>query len=298
MLRDFQDLRTAARGRGTVRVAVAAAQDREVMEAVQAAIREGLIEATLVGDEAIIASWVRELEVQARIVHEPDVGRASLLAAGLVRDGEAQVLMKGLVNSAIFLKAALDPERGLRTGRLLSHLAVLETPGRPKLEFFTDGGMNIAPGLDEKRAILGNALDAVAQMGIRTPKVAVLCANEQVSPKMPATVDAQALVQEWQAGAFRPCVVEGPIALDVAVSPEAARHKAIQSQVSGDVDIYLVPSIEAGNLMTKGMIYYAKAKFAGVILGATHPMVLVSRADTAEAKLNAIAMAALLSKQA
>jgi len=294
MLRDYEELRTAAKGRGRVRVAVAAAQDREVMEAVQAATRAGLIEAVLVGDEAVIRPWAEELEIAARIIHEPDLAGASLLAAGLVRDGEAQVLMKGLVNSAIFLKAALDPGRGLRTGRLLSHLAALETPGRPKLEFLTDGGMNIAPGLDEKRQILGNALEALARMGIAVPKVALLCANEQVSPRMPATVDAQALVREWQAGAFPPCVVEGPIALDVALSPEAARHKGIQSQVSGDVDLFLVPSIEAGNLMAKGMVYYAKAKFAGVILGASHPMVLVSRADPAEAKLNALAMAALL----
>jgi phosphate butyryltransferase len=293
-MRNFEELRTAAKGRGKVRVAVAAAQDREVMEAVQAATRAGLIEAILVGDEAIIRPWAEELGITARIVPEPDLAKASLLAAGLVRDGEAQVLMKGLVNSAIFLKAALDPERGLRTGRQLSHLAALETPGRPKLEFLTDGGMNIAPGLAEKRQILGNALVALARMGIANPKVAVLCANEQVSPKMPATVDAQALVEDWEAGMFPACVVEGPIALDVALSPEAARHKGIESQVSGDVDLFLVPSIEAGNLMAKGMVYYAKAKFAGVILGASHPMVLVSRADPAEAKLNALAMAALV----
>ena len=160
MLRNFEELRTAAKGRGKVRVAVAAAQDREVMEAIQAATRAGFIEAILVGAEAIIRPWAEELGVTARIVHEPDLGKASLLAAGLVRDGEAQVLMKGLVNSAIFLKAALDPERGLRTGRLLSHLGALESPGRPKLEFLTDGGMNIAPGHDEKRQILVNALEA------------------------------------------------------------------------------------------------------------------------------------------
>jgi phosphate butyryltransferase len=296
MLRNFQELRAAAKGRGTVRVAVAAAQDREVMEAIQAGIQAGLIEAVLVGDKSLIAPWVQELGLAGRVelVHEPDLGQASLLAAGLVRDGEAQVLMKGLVNSSVFLRAALDPERGLRSGRLLSHLAVLETPGRKKLEFYTDGGMNIAPGLEEKRSILGNALAALARMAIATPKVAVLCANEQVSPKMPATVDAQALVQDWQAGRFPDCVVEGPIALDVAISPEAARHKNLQSQVSGDVDIFLVPSIEAGNLVTKGMVYYAQAKFAGVILGASHPMVMVSRSDPAEAKLNALAMAALL----
>jgi phosphate butyryltransferase len=298
MFRNYQELRTAAKGRGPVRVAVAAAQDREVMEAVQAGIRTGLIEATLVGDQSIIGPWAEELEIagQVRIVHETDLARASLLAVGMVHDGEAQVLMKGLVNSAVFLKAALDPERGLRAGRLLCHLAALETPGRRKLEFLTDGGMNIAPGLAEKRQILASAVEALARMGIATPKVAVLCANEQVSPKMPATVDAQGLVQLWRSGAFPDCVVEGPIALDVAVSPEAARHKGITSQVSGDVDLFLVPNIEAGNMMAKAMVHYAGTKFAGVVLGASHPVVMVSRSDPAEAKLNALAMAALLAR--
>jgi len=294
MLRNYQEMRAAAQGRGPATVAVAAAQDREVLEAVQAAIRAGLAQAILVGDEAQIGPLAKAagLDPKVPVIHEPDMAQASLKAAALVREGQAQVLMKGLVNSAVFLKAALDAERGLRTGRLLSHLAAFEVPGRAKLEFLTDGGMNIAPGLEEKRQILANALDALARMGVAEPKVAVLSANEQVSPKLQSSVDAKAIADAPPPG----CVLEGPIALDVAVSPEAARHKGIPSQVSGDVDLYLVPTIEAGNLMTKGMVYYARSKFAGVILGATHPMVLVSRADNAEAKLNALAMAALLAR--
>lgn len=297
MLRDFKALFEAARTRGPIRVAVAAAQDPEVMAAVQGGIQAGLIEAVLVGDQALLEPMAEALGIRAqvRILHEPDMGQASLVAAGCVRDGGAQVLMKGLVNSSVFLRAALDPERGLRSGRLLSHLAALELPGNKKLCFFTDGGMNIAPNLEEKQRILGNALTALTRMGVTTPKVAVLCANEQVSPKMPATVDAQGLVEAWQAGAFPACIVEGPIAMDVALSPEAAHHKGIQSQVSGDVDLFLVPNIETGNMITKALMHYTAAKFAGVILGATHPIVMVSRSDTSEAKLNAIAMAALLS---
>ena len=300
MLRTFEDMQAAARARGKVRVAVAAAQDREVLEAIKAGLQAGLIEATLVGDPALIRPLAEELGIldQVTIVAEPDLDQASLVAAGLVHDGGAQVLMKGLVNSASFLKAALHPERGLRTGRLLSHLAALETPGKDKLEFLTDGGMNIAPGLEEKKRILENSLEAMAHMGISCPKVAVMCANEQVSPKMQATVDAQGLVEAWQAGAFTDCIVEGPIAMDVAVNPEAARHKGIRSQVTGQVDLFLMPNIDAGNMVAKTMIQYGKAKIAGVILGASHPMVMVSRSDDAEAKLNAIAMAALLSRPA
>ena len=296
MLRNFEDMQAAARARGKVRVAVAAAQDREVLEAIKAGLQAGLIEATLVGDPARIRPLAEELGIldQVTILSEPDLDQASLVAAGLVHDGEAQVLMKGLVNSASFLKAALHPERGLRTGKLLSHLAALETPGRPKLEFLTDGGMNIAPGLEEKMRILENSLEAMAHMGIPCPKVAVMCANEQVSPKMQSTVDAQGLVEAWRAGAFPDCIVEGPIAMDVAVSAEAAHHKGIQSQIAGQVDLFLMPTIDAGNLVAKTMVQYGKAKIAGVILGASRPMVLVSRSDNAEAKLNAIAMAALL----
>ena len=296
MLRDFRELMAAARGRGPIRVAVAAAQDAEVLEAVRDGIRAGLIQAVLVGDSALIGPMVAALGLaeQVEVIHEPDLAKASLVAAGCVRDGGAQALMKGMVNSSVFLKAALDPGRGLRTGRLLSHLAAMEIPGATKLSFFTDGGMNIAPGLEEKKQILANALEALHLMGVETPRVAVLAANEQVSPRMPATVDAQALVAAWEAGAFPGCIVEGPIAMDVALSPEAAQHKGIHSRVSGEVDLFLVPNIEAGNMITKVLLHYTPSRFAGMVLGASHPIVMGSRADSAEAKLNAIALAALM----
>lgn len=300
MIQNFTELAALARTRGLIRVAVAVAQDAEVMEAIQSGIQAGLIEAILVGDRALILPMAEGLGIQAQveIIDEPDPVKACLLAAGLVHDGGAQVLMKGLANSAVFLKAALDPERGLRTGRLLSHLAAMEIPGEKKLAFFTDGGMNIVPGLEEKKQILGNALAALIQMGVTTPRVAVLCANEQVSPKMQATVDAQGLVEAWRSGQFPDCIVEGPIAMDVALSPEAARHKGLTSQVSGDVDLFLMPNIESGNMVTKALLHATASKFAGVVLGATHPIVMVSRSDNAEAKLNAIAMAALLTRPA
>lgn len=293
--RDFAEMVDAARRQGRVTVAVAAAQDVEVIEAIKQAQDLGLVDAILVGDAERIQTLAQANGLTgARLVDEADVDGAARTAVDLVRQGDAQILLKGALNSSNFLRAALDAERGLRSGRLLSHLAVFQIPGAPRLAFHTDGGMNIAPTLAEKKEILINAVTAVHRMGIETPNVAVLTANELVNPKMPATLDARALVEMWELGSLPPCRVEGPIALDVAISSEAARHKGLASQISGEVDIWLMPNIEAGNLVGKTLIYYAGAKMAGVILGATHPMVLVSRSDNAEAKVHSLALACLV----
>lgn len=296
MPRSFDEILTKARGLGKVTVSVAVAQDKDVLLALKSACDVGLADAILVGDASLIKPLLAEVGLPAdtRIVHEPEMARAALTAVSLVRKGEAQVLMKGMVNTSDFLKAVLNAEVGLRTGRLLSHLGVAEIPGVDRLLFQTDGGMNIAPALAEKKDILTNAMLALHAIGIAEPKVAVLTANEQVNPKMPATVDAKALADMAAAGELPRGVVEGPIALDVAASAEAAKHKGISSKVSGQVDIMMVPNIETGNALGKSLIYYAKAKFAGVVLGATHPIVLTSRAETPEGKLNSIALACLI----
>ncbi|NTV90032.1 MAG: phosphate butyryltransferase, partial [Clostridiales bacterium] len=176
-------------------------------------------------------------------------------------------------------------------GRILCHFAAFEIPGEKKLAYHVDGGMNIAPNLEQKKQIIILAIEALKAMGIDKPNVAVLTANEQVNPKMSATTDAKALVDMYEAGEFPPCVMEGPIAMDVAASAEAAKHKGISSKITGNVDIFVVPTIEAGNMVGKTLVYYAKAKIAGVIIGATNPIVMTSRADTAEAKLASIALA-------
>lgn len=299
MLSNFQYLVDRAKGLGTMTVAVAAAQDREVLEAIKAASAMGLVNAILVGDESAIRPLAAEVGLPAdiRVVHETDLDQAALKAASLVHDGEAQILMKGLINSSNFLRGALNAEHGLRSGRQLSHFVAFEVPGSEKLIFHTDGGMNVAPGLAEKKQILTNAIEALHTMGVEKPYVAALTANEQVNPKIPATVDADALVQAAKAGEIPACIIEGPIALDVAVSPEAARHKGIKSEVSGKVDIFLVPNIEAGNVLGKSLVFYGHAKLAGVILGATQPIVMTSRSDSAEAKTHSIAMACCLVKR-
>lgn len=292
---NYRQVVEAARAKGPAVISVAVAQDREVLEAVKLAYDEGIASAILVGDAKQIKLLAEEagLPSDVRIVNETDNALAALKAVSLVHNGEAQVLMKGLINSSEFLRAVLNKDAGLRTGRLLSHLAVFEIPGQEKLLFVTDGGMNIAPSLEEKKDILINAMLALNDMGLVKPHVAVLTANELVNPKMPATVDAKALADMSISGALPPGIVEGPIALDVAVSAEAARHKNIASQVAGKVDLMLVPNIETGNAIGKTLIYYAGAKMAGLVLGAAAPVIMTSRAETAEGKLNSIALACL-----
>lgn len=295
MLRSFQDVLTQAKNCGMMVISVAVAQDKDVLQAVKLACDAGLAQPILVGDAAVIKPLLAEVGLpdESIIIDQPDMNQAVMTAVGLVHSGKADVLMKGLVNTSDFLKAVLDPKIGLRTGRLLSHFAAFEVPGEAKLIFHSDGGMNIAPTLAEKKDILINAMLTLHALGIERPNVALLTANEQVSPKMPSTVDAKALADMADAGELPEGVVEGPIALDVAVSPEAAKHKGIISRITGQVDLFLMPNIEAGNALGKSLVYYAKGKMAGIVLGATNPIVLTSRSDTPEGKLYSIALACM-----
>jgi phosphate butyryltransferase len=299
VLHDFNELMAKAKSLGQVTISVAVAQDKEVLQALAVAYRAGLAQAILVGNADNIKSLVAEVGLPGniRIIHETDIDQAALTAVTLVKNGEAQILMKGLINSSNFLRAALHPELGLRSGKILSHFTVFEIPGEKKLAFYSDGGMNIAPTLEDKKKILINALEALQVIGIEKPNVAVLTANEQVNPKMVATMDAKALVDMAEAGQLPPCIIEGPIAMDVAASAEAAKHKGITSKIAGNVDLFLVPTIEAGNMVGKTLVHYAKAKIAGVVLGATNPIVMVSRTDTAEAKVHSIALACLVANR-
>lgn len=295
MLRNFMDVLDRSRKYGKIKICVAVAQDLDVLQSLKLAGDAELVEPILVGDRAAILPMLAQagLPADTPVVDEPDVDKAALAAVSLVHDGEADVLMKGLINSSNFLKAVLNAESGLRTGRLLSHMSIFEVPGEKKLIFHSDGGMNIAPGLAEKKDILINAMQALHSIGIDQPNVAILTANELVNPKMPATVDAKALVEMAEAGQLPRGVVEGPISIDVAISPDAARHKGLSSRISGDVDLFIMPNIETGNSLGKSLLYYAGGKMAGLVLGATHPIVMTSRAETPEGKLNSIALACL-----
>jgi phosphate butyryltransferase len=292
----FSDFRNMVGQMKKRRIAVAAAQDLEIIKTVKEVSKHGIADAVLVGDKPAIEKLLKEEGfLSAEILHVPEPGQAALEAANLVRSGKSDVLMKGLVNSSDFLKAVLDHEKGLKTDKILSHLAVFEVPSCSKLQFHSDGGMNLYPDLKTKKAIIENCLEAMQRIGMSLPKVAVLTANETVNPKMPATVDAAELVRMNKSGEFPPCQMEGPIALDVALSREAAAHKGIKSEISGDVDLFISPNIEAGNMIGKTLIYCANAKMAGVILGAMCPVVMTSRAENSEGKLNSILLACAVS---
>lgn len=292
----FESLLDRAKSLGRAKVAVAVAADREVLEAIKIAEKEGLITPVLVGDGEQIKRLAQEIGLSlagAELIHEPRPAVAAQKAVDAVADGQAHFLMKGQINSADFLKAVLRPERGLRTGRLLSHFSAFQVPGFSRLLFVTDGGMNIAPNLVQKKEILDNGLLYLKGIGMDSVKVIVLAANEVANAKMPATMDAQALTEMNQAGQFPGAIVEGPLALDGAVSAVALKHKGITSRINGDVDLLLVPTIEVGNVLGKSMVYFAGATMAGIVLGAQVPIVMTSRNDTSRSKFMALTMAAL-----
>lgn len=298
MLRNFADVLQAVKELPPRKVAVAVAQDDAVLEAIQGAREQGIADFILVGDKEKILALASTANINLEgleIVHQPDDRQAAYDAVALVSGGRADVLMKGLINTSDLLKAVLDKEVGLRTGRVLSHAAVFEIPGFDRLINITDGGMNIAPTLQQKADIIQNSVALAKAMGISPAKVAVLAAVEVINPDMPATLDAAALAKMADRGQIKGAIVDGPLALDNAVSLEAAKHKGITSPVAGQADILLVPTIEVGNALGKSTMYFAKGKMAGLILGAAKPVVVTSRADSYEGKILSIALGALLS---
>jgi phosphate butyryltransferase len=298
VLYDYAGIRKALKSAKPPIVSVAVAQDREVIRTIMAAYEEGLARAVLVGESERIEEILGEEGISSPIpiVHESDEEAACRKAVQLIKSGEADLLMKGLVNSSIFLRAVLKEEKAGGRQAFLSHLAAFQIPGYDRLLFFSDGGMNIAPDVKEKQQIILNAVAALHRLGIALPKVAVLTANEKVDEKMPATVDAANLAAIWAKGEIPGCIIEGPITMDVALSKDAAVHKGIDSKIAGETDLFIVPDIEAGNMVGKTLIYCAGAKMAGVILGADYPIVMASRAENAEGKLNSIALAATIAR--
>lgn len=297
MIRNYEDMRRmalegAARDGGYV-VSVANAADREVIETVKELRRLEIADAILTGERELIEAMCKEIGLDPipEIVDASGEAEAAEAAVRLVRDGRAHVLMKGLVNTSTFLRAVLNPDWGVRGDGLLCHLGCFEIPSWPKLQFHTDAGMIPAPTVDQKKQMIQQSVAILQRLGIDEPKVAALCANEVVNPKMPATVEA-AQLQKWnEEGEITGCIVEGPIALDVALSRESAEHKKLSSRIAGETDLFVMPDIEAGNLVGKTLMFLAGAKMAGIILGAKCPIVLVSRSDNAEAKVNSLAFA-------
>ncbi len=281
-------------------VAVAVAEDDAVLEAVQAAKERGIANAILVGDEAKIREIGASLNMNMddfRIINEPDNWQAALTAVKLAHDGEADMYMKGLMDTKSFLKSILDKEVGLRTGNPLSHVCVFEVEGVKQLLFLTDVAFITYPSLEDKVHIIENTVKVAHACGIECPKVAPLAAVEVVNPKMPCTVDAAELTKMNEEGKITGCIVDGPLSMDIAIDPEAASHKGANSRkIAGDADILLFPDIHAGNLVYKTLVHTANVKNGCIMTGTKVPAILTSRSDTFETKVNSIALAAVVAE--
>jgi len=299
MLKTFDEVLGKAKDYGPKKMAVAAAQAGDVLRAVESARTEGLTDSILVGDKKEIIRIANEMAIDPanyEIINKTDKTEAARCAVELVRDGKACILMKGMMGTARLLKAVLDKEIGLRTDRLISHVYTLEIKNYDRLLTVTDAAMNINPDLKQKAQIVQNAIYYAHLLGIEKPKVAILGALELVNPDMPVTIDAACLAKMSERGQIVGGIVDGPLAFDNAISKESALHKGINSPVSGEVDIVLVPNIESGNIFAKGLVYLAKAIPAGLLLGTKAPVVLTSRADSTRAKLYSIALGVLMSE--
>ncbi len=292
MLKNLEELLQTAREKPAARMAVAAAADVEVLQAVKLACSDVIIEPLLVGEKGAILEAAREADLEVEESWIFDCSEPEEIAARtmqLVSEGQADFLMKGLISTSALLRALLSKEYGLRREGLLSHLSLMEV-GRERLIIMTDGAMNIAPDLEKKAEIIANAAEVAHKLGLEKPRVAALAAVEKVNPDMPATLEAAALSKMADRGQIKGVVVDGPLALDNAVDEKAARYKGIDSPVAGKADILLMPDIEAGNIFYKAMIYLGGYRGASIVVGARVPVVLTSRADDARTKLVSIAL--------
>lgn len=298
-IRTLSKLTEYAKSVGPMKLSVARAEDAEVIASVEIARKLGIAEAILVGDREKIKAAAASINVDIskyEIVDERgDIASVALKAVSLVSEGKAQIFMKGMLDTKSFLRAVLNKEVGLRNGKkALTHCYFHEIKGYDRIIFITDPAFNQYPDLNLKVDIVNNAVSLARGFGVDCPKVAALAAVEVVNPDMPATLDAAALTMMNRRGQIKNCLIDGPLALDVAVSPAAASHKGVKSEVAGYADILLVPDIDAGNILGKSIIYFAENKTAAVVLGGKAPIVLTSRADSAETKLYSISAAVAL----
>lgn len=299
MIEKLQDLLQSEKLKSKkMSLSVVQANDEEVLAAVSEAREMGIAEVTLVGNSTEIKKIAKEHKIDISgmdIVETDSLEEAAEKGVRLVSSGKANVIMKGLIDTSIFLKAILNKEWGLRTDSLLSHVMVYDVPTYHKLLALTDGGMLLYPNVEEKVKLIENAAQVMRSLGREKIKVACLAAKEKVNPKMPPTVDADELKKRFEQGIFsKGIVVDGPLALDLAISKDSARIKGFQSDVAGEADVLLVPSIEMGNGIGKSLTYFANAKSAGVVMGAKCPIVLTSRADDHETKLFSVALGGIV----
>ncbi|MDA8202326.1 MAG: bifunctional enoyl-CoA hydratase/phosphate acetyltransferase [Chloroflexi bacterium] len=297
MLRTLDDVVSAARQLSPARIAVVAGHDPDALCAIDEASRIGLATGILIGDRNRILASAAGVGCRVspeQVVDVPDDVAAARRAIAMVRGGEVDLIMKGKIATATLVHAVLDRETGLRGRRLLSQVVVFQVPGLDRLMLLSDAAINIAPTLDQKADICRNAIDVAHCLGVEVPNVAVLCALEFVNSGMPATIDAAALTQMNRRGQIDGAYLEGPLALDAVLSPDAAHKKRLESPVIGGADILIAPSIEAANIMYRSILYFAHGESAGVVVGAGVPIVLLSRAESPQTKLRSIAIAKLV----
>jgi phosphate butyryltransferase len=298
MIRGFEELESLVRQGAKKRLVLAMAEEEDGLKAAVAAAAKGVVELVLLGNE----EHVRELAAREhldisrfRLVHAEGEKECAARAVELLHAGEAEVLMKGRIATSTLMKGVLDPLSNLKGPGLLSHLTLIQSPAYPKLLFMSDPGLNIAPDLSAKAAIIENAVRAARKLGVFKPKVAVVAAVEKVNPgAMPATVDAAALSKMAERGQIADCLVDGPLALDCALSDRSCAVKGIGGEVAGDADILLMPDIEAANIFYKAIGFFSDARMAGVVVGARVPIVLPSRADSDSVKYDSILAALAL----
>ena len=299
MAKNFNELLAKVATIPMKKVAVCVSQDSAVIEAVRAAKDRKIADAILVGDAEATKKIADELKIDIsdfEMIDVKDITEASLEAVKLVHDGKADLYMKGLIDSKGFLKSVLNKEVGLRTGKTLSHVCVFDVKGYDRLMFLTDVAFLPYPTLEDKANIIKNTVEICEACGVENPKVAPLAAVEVVNPKMPVTVEAEELHQMNLRGEITGCIVDGPLSMDLAIDPNAAKHKgATDRPIQGDADILLFPDIHAGNLTYKAMVHMADCVNGNILTGTAAPVVLTSRSDSMEVKVNSLAVAALFS---
>ena len=299
MIKSYLDILNAVQENNRKKtISIAMADDASVLKAIKAIDEKGIAHAVLVGNSERIKAIAKEVDYHITddmIVHANDESEIAFKAVEQIRSGRANILMKGHISTPILMKAVLDRETGLRKGSILSHVAVAEVPTYPKMLITSDGGINIAPDMGDKKAILENMVDVCRKLRIDQPKICALCPIEKINPKIQETVDAAELQRLAEAGEFGDIILEGPMAMDVALSAEAARKKGLDSRIAGDTDAILVPNITSGNAIIKILMYLANAKVGGLVVGAKVPIILLSRSDKPEEKFNSMILAILVS---
>jgi phosphate butyryltransferase len=299
VLKSMSDLKGIVLGKPRKKLVLAAAQDQHSLSAVLRAWKDDIIEPIFIGDKEEIQNICAEYGYDItglRIIHEPEIDKSVEMAVRMLSSKQGDILMKGKVGTSSLLKCVLNKEWGLRTGNLLSHIALFEVETYHKLIAVTDVAMNIAPNLKDKISIVNNSVAFLNRLGYVMPKVAVLGAVEMVNENMEATLDAALLSKMNQREQIRNCIIDGPLAFDNAVSLESAQYKGIKSEVAGDTDLLLMPDIEVGNVLYKSLVFFAKAKVASIILGAQVPIVLTSRSDSEQAKYDSVLLSAAACK--